>query len=93
MAFPRTPYTKWALLTFGGGLVLGLAVVSLDVPEIGWTASLAMAGSLLLLPAALVADWWSHRPWKAPAKRRATRSRARPPAKPKPPPKRRGKGG
>jgi hypothetical protein len=78
------PYSKWALLTFGGGLLLGLVVVSAELPVLGWVASLAMAGGVALLPIALVADWWSRRPWRTPKpkprgsqrSKKATRSRA-----------------
>jgi hypothetical protein len=81
MALPHMPYSKWALLTFGGGLVLGLVVVSADLPVLGWVASFAMAAGAALLPVALVADWWSHRPWKVPAKKSVKRPPARRSAK------------
>jgi ABC-type nickel/cobalt efflux system permease component RcnA len=82
------PYSKWALLLFGGGLVLGLVVVSADLPLLGWVASFAMAVGTALLPVALAADWWSHRPWKAPAKKSTGRTRRKRPAKPSSPRKR-----
>ncbi|HWB52287.1 MAG TPA: hypothetical protein VG651_24485 [Stellaceae bacterium] len=81
MALPQMPYSKRALLLFGGGLVLGLAVVSADLPWLGWLASFAMAAGLALLPVALTADWWSHRPWKAPAKKSPARPRTKRPAR------------
>ena len=86
------PYSKWALLTFGGGLLLGLVVVSADLPVLGWVASFAMAVGAALLPVALVADWWSHRPWKAPARRSAKGPRTKRPAKPPSPRKRASRG-
>ena len=49
-------YTKAALLTFGLGILLGLAVVA---AELSWPARLAsgiMAIALLLLPVAVIAD-------------------------------------
>jgi hypothetical protein len=78
MTLPKMPYSKWALLAFGGGLVLGLIVVSAGLPLLGWVASLAMAAGVALLPVALVADWWSHRPWRAPAKKTARHRVSRP---------------
>jgi hypothetical protein len=81
MALPDMPYSKWALLLFGGGLVLGLVVVSADLPVLGWIASVAMAAGIALLPIGLAADWWSHRPWKVPAKKSTGRPRAKPTSK------------
>ncbi len=64
-------YSGYALLVFGAGGLLGLALVSTNLTRLGWTASATMAAGIALLPVALVADWWSHRPWrKQPAKRR-----------------------
>ena len=82
------PYSKRALLLFGGGLLLGLIVVSADLPVLGWVANFAMATGVALLPIALVADWWSHRPWKPPARKSAVRSRTKRPAKSQSPRKR-----
>ena len=67
-------YSKRALLLFGAGLLLGLILVSANLDGIALVGSLAMATGLLLLPAALVADWWSHRPWRKPP----SKSRKRP---------------
>jgi hypothetical protein len=53
---PGLRYTKAALLLFGLGALLGLAVVA---AELSWPARLAsgiMALALLLLPVALIAD-------------------------------------
>jgi hypothetical protein len=86
------PYSKWALLTFGGGLVVGLVVVSAELPVLGWVASLAMAGGVASLPIALVADWWSHRPWKRSAKKSSGRPRTKRPAQSPSPRKRRSRG-
>jgi hypothetical protein len=68
-------YSRRTLLLFGAGLLLGLAVVSADLRKIGWLASLMMAAGLALLPPALVADWWSHRPWRKPARKRRAPAR------------------
>jgi hypothetical protein len=72
-------YTVWALLVFGAGALLGLVLVSTGLSRLGWAASATMAASLAALPVALVADWWSHRPWRKPArKRRAAPARRQP---------------
>ena len=68
-------YSGWALLVFGAGGVLGLVLVSANLTALGWTASATMAAGIAALPVTLVADWWSHRPWrKVPAapKRRSS---------------------
>lgn len=49
-------YTKSALLLFGFGLLLGLAIVSADLLRWGWTASTAMALGLVLIPVGAVLD-------------------------------------
>ena len=76
-------YTGRALLLFGAGGLLGLVLVSTNLVGLGWTASAAMAAGIALLPFALVADWWSHRPWRKPAQKRRS-----PPRKSKPSPSR-----
>ena len=90
-------YTRWALLLFGAGLLLGLAVVSADLrgigQGIGWLASLMMAAGLALLPAALVADWWSQRPWRKPDPKRKPQARLSRQQKSSPPRKRGSRGG
>ena len=50
-------YSKWALLLFGAGALLGLAVVSAGLPKLGRVASLAMAAGIVLLPVGFIADW------------------------------------
>ena len=91
--------TRYALLLFGAGALLGLLLVSANLPGLGIVASALMAAALLFLPVALVADWWHHRPWLKPKQRRkakavkrksATRSTQHP--KPSPPRKRGSKG-
>ncbi|HEV2187294.1 MAG TPA: hypothetical protein VGR70_08805 [Stellaceae bacterium] len=81
MAFPGLRYSKWALLVFGAGGLLGLAVVSVPVPRLGRVASVAMAFGILALPVALILDWRRKTP-AAPAKRR--RKAARKPRAPTP---------
>jgi hypothetical protein len=76
-------HSKHALLLFGAGGVLGLAVVSTGLSGLGRIASLTMAAGLVLLPIAFVTDWWSYRPWRMPKpkprakspKRKATAAR------------------
>ncbi len=85
-------HSKRALLIFAAGGLLGLIVVSANLPGLARIASLAMAAGIALLPVALVADWWSHRPWRAPkpkprakpAKRGANRPSDRQPKPPAP---------
>ena len=50
-------YSKGALLVFGAGAVLGLVVVSVELPGLSRVASLTMAAGIVLLPLALFADW------------------------------------
>jgi hypothetical protein len=78
-------YTKRALLLFGAGLVLGLVLVSANLSGLERIASLAMAAAILLLPIALVADWWRYRPWHTPPKptHRAARAKAKPKSSPR----------
>jgi len=56
MAFPRLRYSKRALLVFGAGLVLGLAVVSAGLDRFGPVASVMMALGIMALPVAVIAD-------------------------------------
>jgi hypothetical protein len=67
-------YSRYALLLFGAGMLLGLAVVSAKLTGLGWVASLMMAAGIVLLPIAAIADW----------RRRAPRPRQKARAKPKP---------
>jgi len=89
--------TRYALLLFGAGALLGLLLVSANLTGLGIVASALMAAALLFLPFALVVDWWAHRPWhksphKAGAKRKAA-SRSRPRSQSSPPRKRGSRGG
>ena len=73
-------YSRYALLVFGVGSLLGLLLVSANLSGLGFIASALMAAALLFLPAALVADWWRHRPWHEPTpKKRRSASRRRQP--------------
>ena len=49
-------YTKIALLTFGFGLVLGLAVVAADIKSLGRVASGAMVIGITTIPVGLLVD-------------------------------------
>jgi hypothetical protein len=57
MALPGLRYSKIALLVFGAGLALGLAVVAAKLPSLARVASLAMAAGIIALPFAAAADW------------------------------------
>ena len=61
-------YTKIALLTFGAGLVLGLAVVVIEIDWLDRVASGLMALGLMAIPLGMIVDW-----------RLATKSARRPP--------------
>jgi hypothetical protein len=50
-------YTKIALLTFGAGLVLGLAVVVIEIDWLGRVASGVMALGLMTIPIGMIVDW------------------------------------
>jgi hypothetical protein len=74
-------YTRAALLTFGFGLLFGLAVVAGDIPSLQRVAAAFIALGLALLPVGLIADGrlLILRRLFAPARRgrRASRSRSR----------------
>ncbi|HUI34799.1 MAG TPA: hypothetical protein VLX67_04630 [Stellaceae bacterium] len=69
MRWSKLRWTKIALLVFGAGGLLGLAVVSVPLPRLARVASAAMALSILALPATVVADWRRKSP-VTPARRR-----------------------
>jgi len=50
-------YTKIALLTFGAGLVLGLAVVVIEIDWLSRVASGLMALGLMTIPIGMLVDW------------------------------------
>ena len=64
-------YTKIALLTFGAGLVLALAVVAAELDGLERLASAVMALGIATIPIGMAIDW-----------RLATRAAARPPRRP-----------
>jgi hypothetical protein len=68
MSWSKLRWTKIALLGFGAGGLLGLAVVSVPLPRLARAASAAMALGIAALPVALVADWRRKTP-AAPARR------------------------
>jgi|HubBroStandDraft_1064217.scaffolds.fasta_scaffold1061823_1 hypothetical protein len=84
--------TRYALLLFGAGALLGLLLVSANLSSLGIVASALMAAALLFLPFALVADWWHHRPWYKPKPNRRARPRSSRQSK-SPPPRKRGSRG
>jgi hypothetical protein len=61
-------YTKTALLMFGAGLVLALAVVAAELDGLERVASAAMALGIAAIPVGMAVDW-----------RLATRAAGRPP--------------
>ena len=69
MRWSKLRWTKIALLVFGAGGLLGLAVVSVPLPRLARVASAAMALGIASLPVALIADWRRKTP-AAPAKHR-----------------------
>jgi hypothetical protein len=77
MAFPGLRYSKAALLVFGAGLVLGLAVVSAELYGLARIASVAMAGGIAALPIALIADWRRRASAGAPPAKRRRKPTAR----------------
>jgi hypothetical protein len=85
--------TRYALLLFGAGALLGLLLVSANLSGLGIVASALMAAALLFLPFALVVDWWSHRPWLKPHPKRKVRTRSSSGPKSSPPRKRGSRGG
>ena len=70
-------YTKIALLTFGAGLVLGLAVVVIEIDWLGRVASGVMALGLVAFPVGMIVDWRlaTKRAPRPPRARRTTRAR------------------
>jgi hypothetical protein len=50
-------YSRYALLLFGAGMLLGLAVVAAKLPYLARVSSGAMAAGIVLLPVAAIADW------------------------------------
>jgi len=69
-------YSRWPLLVFGVGLVLGLVAVSIGLPVTGRIASTAMALGVVAFPVALIADWWRWRPWHDLSAKRRGKSRS-----------------
>ena len=70
-------YTKIALLVFGGGLVLGLVVVAVEIKWLQRPASGLMAFGIVAIPIGMITDW--RRAVKA--ARPASRKRAKTPAR------------
>ena len=79
-------YTKTALLTFGFGLLLGMAVVAAEIKPLERLASGAMALGIAAVPIGMAVDWRL----ATRAARRPPRRRGKPRTRPAPPPARRG---
>jgi hypothetical protein len=50
-------YTKFGLLVFGFGLLLGLVVIAAEIQSLQRAASGLMAFGIAALPIAMIADW------------------------------------
>jgi xanthosine utilization system XapX-like protein len=50
-------YTKTALLAFGSGLLLGLAIIAAEIKSLERVASALMALGIAGIPVGMVADW------------------------------------
>jgi hypothetical protein len=75
-------YTKTALLGFGLGLVLGLAVVAAEIRSLERLASGLMALGIGAIPIALILDWRRGKAMQRPPRRaKAPARRTRPPAR------------
>jgi hypothetical protein len=76
-------YTKAALLAFGGGLLLGLAVIAGELKSLQRVASGLMALGIAAIPVGMIVDWrravraatGAPRQAKIPARRNAHTSR------------------
>ena len=82
-------YTKIALLTFGAGLMLGLAVVVIEIDWLSHVASGLMALGLMTIPIGMIVDWRlatksARRPPKARRAMRARPKAAQPSRNPRP---------
>ena len=55
--FQRMRYTKIALLAFGFGLLVGLAVVGAEIKSLARVASGLMALGIAAIPIGMAADW------------------------------------
>ena len=75
-------YTKTALLMFGAGLVLALAVIAAELDGLERVASAVMALGIAAVPVGMAVDWrLATRAARAPPKRRGKpRTRRVPPA-------------
>jgi hypothetical protein len=73
--------TKFALLVFGVGLLLGLTVVVAEIKSLQRFASGLMALGIAAIPVAMLADW--RRAAKAARPASSRRPRARAPRRPR----------
>ena len=73
-------YTKLALLAFGCGLLLGLAVIAAEIKSLERVASALMALGIAGIPVGMVADWRRAIKASAAHPKRGTKSVARRPS-------------
>ncbi|HEV2302777.1 MAG TPA: hypothetical protein VGR91_14515 [Stellaceae bacterium] len=73
-------YTKGALLVFGAGLLLGLAVATFQLTPLERVASGVMALGLAAVPIGLVLDWRRAAVTRKPAAKKRRRGPRRAPA-------------
>jgi hypothetical protein len=50
-------YTKFALLLFGAGLLLGLVIIAFELDWLEWAASWSMALGIAAIPVGMAVDW------------------------------------
>jgi hypothetical protein len=74
-------YTKTALLMFGAGLVLALAVIAAELDRFERVASAVMALGIAAIPVGMAVDWrLATRAARRPSRRRGKPSARRTPA-------------
>jgi hypothetical protein len=69
--------SKLALLIFGAGLVLGLAVVVAEIDALARVASLLMALGIIAIPLGAIIDWRRAARAAGPARKRRKRAKRR----------------
>jgi hypothetical protein len=69
--------TNFALLTFGGGVLLGLTVVVGEIDALARIASLLMALGIVALPIGAIIDWLRKVKSRRPAPGRSRRAKTR----------------
>ncbi|HEY1260651.1 MAG TPA: hypothetical protein VGF34_15495 [Stellaceae bacterium] len=69
--------TKIALLTFGAGLLAGLAAIAIEIGWLGRAASLLMALGIAALPIGMAVDWRRATKTARPAVKKRSKARTR----------------